>query len=78
LAASRQHMLEGQYESAAEGFGHLISQGHMVSEVITELEAFTASRPAVAPLYRTLGDAYMRAGKLQRALDAYRAALTQM
>jgi tetratricopeptide (TPR) repeat protein len=75
---SRQQLLEGRVEAAAEGFAHLVSGGRHIGDIITELEAYTAARGQAASLYRVLGDAYMRAGKLQRALDAYRSALTRM
>jgi hypothetical protein len=77
-STSRQQLLEGRVEAAAEGFAHLVSGGRHIGDIITELEAYTAARGQAASLYRVLGDAYMRAGKLQRALDAYRSALTRM
>jgi hypothetical protein len=78
LAHGRQRLAEGDLEGAAAALNHLVQGGRKLPEIITELEAATSSNPGATVLYRTLGDAYMRANQLQRALDAYRQALAQM
>jgi hypothetical protein len=78
FAASRQHLIEGGYEQAAEGFGYLVRKNHMVNEVVMELELFTSSHPGEPVMFSVLGDAYMKSNQMQKALDAYRLALTQM
>jgi tetratricopeptide (TPR) repeat protein len=79
FSMSRQQLIEGQYDQAADGFGYLVSKGHLVNEVVIELELFTSSHPSSVPvMFSVLGDAYMKSNQMQKALDAYRQALTQM
>jgi hypothetical protein len=68
----------GEPAEAQARFEYLIRSGHKLDEVIAELEAFTAHNPDSAVHFRLLGDAYMHAGRLQKALDAYRVALVKM
>jgi hypothetical protein len=78
LARSQQHMLDGDFETAAEGLEYLVASGQMVDDVIERLEDFAPNQPGATSLLRVLGDAYMRNNQLQKALDAYRQALGQI
>jgi hypothetical protein len=78
LAHSQQRMLDGDFETAAEGLSYLVSSGQMVDDVIERLEDFAPHQPGAASLLRVLGDAYMRNNQLQKALDVYRQALGQL
>jgi tetratricopeptide (TPR) repeat protein len=78
LARSQQHMLDGDFETAAEGLEYLVASGQMVDDVIERLEDFAPNQPGATSLLRVLGDAYMRSNQLQKALDAYRQALGQI
>jgi tetratricopeptide (TPR) repeat protein len=74
-----QAALQGNEPTEAQArFEHLIRSGHKLDEVIVELEAYLARNPDSPIFLRLLGDAYMRAGRLQKALDAYREALVKM
>ena len=61
----------GQYEA-------LVGAEAMLSEVEADLRALADAQPAVPQVRRILGDALMRLGRLQDALDTYRAALEQL
>lgn len=61
----------GQYQA-------LVSAEALLSEVEADLRALVAQRPALPQARRVLGDALMRQGRLQDALDTYRAALEQL
>jgi hypothetical protein len=78
LGLSRQRLAAGDFDAAADSLGHLIHGGHLLPEVIAELEGATFNNPGAITLFRTLGDAYMRDNQLQKALDAYRQALAQL
>ncbi|MDW8325084.1 MAG: tetratricopeptide repeat protein [Anaerolineales bacterium] len=74
-----QTALQSNEPAEAEArFEYLIRSGHKLDEVIVELEAYLARNPASPIFLRLLGDAYMRAGRLQKALDAYREALVKL
>jgi tetratricopeptide (TPR) repeat protein len=55
-----------------------IEAGEELVEIIDELEGRLATQGPDALLSRMLGDAYMRNGQLQRALEAYRGALKHL
>jgi hypothetical protein len=60
-----------QYQTLVENMGEL-------DNVTTDLLDLVTSRPPHPTLRRVLGDAYMRQGYLQEALDAYRGALDSL
>jgi cytochrome c-type biogenesis protein CcmH/NrfG len=49
----------------------LIKKGRLLDEVIQDLREAINHRPVDVITWQTLGDAYMRANRLQDALDAY-------
>ena len=49
----------------------LIKKGHLLDEVIHDLREAIYRYPVDVIIWQTLGDAYMRANRLQDALDAY-------
>jgi len=61
-------------EEALEAYTRVIRAGKFLESVIPDLEEHTEQWPH-ASTQRVLGDAYMRAGRLQEALDTYRRAL---
>jgi hypothetical protein len=69
---------EGNHAVAVEALDYLVTSGQLVNEVIAELENFTMNHPGASPLWRVLGDAYMRNNRLQKALEAYRQALDEL
>ncbi|MBK9055752.1 MAG: hypothetical protein IPL78_34090 [Chloroflexi bacterium] len=78
LAAARQLLQTRKYDEAITQYSGLLEQSASVSPLITELETVVDSHPAQPLLRRLLGDAYMRNGQLQKALETYRKALDQL
>jgi tetratricopeptide (TPR) repeat protein len=78
LERSRVQLIAGQEAFAFEGFGHLIKQGALLDAVTIDLERHVATGAPSALALRCLGDAYLKAGRLQNALDAYRQALDRL
>jgi len=52
-------------------YDKLIKKGRLLDEVVHDLLAAIDRFPVDAIVWQTLGDAYMRANRLQDALDAY-------
>jgi len=61
----------GDVGKAVELFSKLIKRGHMLDEIISELQESLYNYPVDFQLWQTLGDAYLRADRLQEALDTY-------
>lgn len=68
----------GDIESAADAYQKLIDEGESLPLVIADLETAVVDQPDKPVLNRLLGDAYMRNGQLQKALEAYRQALDHL
>ncbi len=68
---SKLELQRGNLIEAAQGYKKLIKKGKMLDEVIFDLREAQYSHPVDVVLWQTLGDAYMRANRLQDALDAY-------
>jgi cytochrome c-type biogenesis protein CcmH/NrfG len=54
-----------------EHYGKLIKRGKMLEEIIFDLREAQYRYPVEVSIMQTLGDAYMRANRLQEALDSY-------
>jgi Flp pilus assembly protein TadD len=68
---SKLELQRGNLTEAAQGYKKLIKKGKMLEEVIFDLREAQYSHPVDVVIWQTLGDAYMRANRLQDALDAY-------
>ncbi len=78
LQSVREALGGGEVESAMQGYAVLIEKGEGLNTLIADLEV-AANRHAGQPLVRRmLGDAYMRNGQLQKALETYRQALDRL
>ncbi len=78
LASARDALNAGQFDQAINEYAGLVEVGEGLNTLIADLEA-AAGRHKEKPLVRRmLGDAYMRNGQLQKALETYRQALDQM
>ncbi len=75
LALARELWRAGEFDESLDCYGDLLRAGRWVEEVIGDMEGYMQARPADPKVRRVLGDAYMRAGLLARALQAYREAL---
>jgi cytochrome c-type biogenesis protein CcmH/NrfG len=78
FAAARQLLQQRHYQEAMQTYSGLLETAPTVSPLITELEGAVDSHPSQPLLRRLLGDAYMRNGQLQKALETYRKALDQL
>jgi tetratricopeptide (TPR) repeat protein len=74
LSLARDLWRAEQQEDALEAYGRLIRYGEKLDDVIGDLEK-RAKKTEGAAARRALGDAYMKAGRLDEALDIYRRAL---
>ncbi len=62
---------QGDVSGAIKDFEQLLKRGKRLDEIITALEAADSIKPNDPEILQTLGDAYMRADRLQEALDTY-------
>jgi tetratricopeptide (TPR) repeat protein len=74
LSLARSLWRAEQQEEALDAYGRLIRSGEMLEEVISDLEKWNRKAEDAAA-QRALGDAYMKAGRLDEALDVFRRAL---
>jgi tetratricopeptide (TPR) repeat protein len=77
LALARALWQTGEREEALEAYYRVIRVGKFLDSVIPELEEYLEQWPSVG-MQRVLGDAYMKDGRLQDALDLYRLALESL
>lgn len=75
LQTARAALNRGAIEQAVQGYKQLIESGQGLGIIIPDLETAVQSNPKEPTIRRLLGDAYMRNGQLQKALDTYRQAL---
>ena len=68
---ARTAMTGNNLRGALDEYAKLIKRGRMLEEVIGDLRDATYSHPVDVVVWQTLGDAYMRAGRLQEALNSY-------
>lgn len=71
LAQARDLILRGEIPDALRVYGSLIRKGKMLEEVTFDLKEALYRFPVEVSIWQALGDAYMRANRLQDALDAY-------
>ncbi len=64
-------MGRGNIGAAIEVYAKLIRKGKSLEEITRDLRDALYRYPVEVPLWQVLGDAYMRANRLQEALDAY-------
>lgn len=71
LTQAQNELTRGNIPGAMESYGKLIKKGKMLDEIIFDLREALYRYPVEVPILQALGDAYMRANRLQDALDAY-------
>jgi hypothetical protein len=71
LAAAQKLLSFNNLAEAMKEYGKLIKRGRLLDEVIHDLREAQYRFPVDIIVWQTLGDAYMRANRLQDALDAY-------
>ena len=62
---------EGNIPAALEEYGKIIKKNRLLDEVIYDLREALVDYPIDISIIQMLGDAYMRAGRLQEAIDTY-------
>ncbi|HUF00275.1 MAG TPA: tetratricopeptide repeat protein [Anaerolineales bacterium] len=71
LGQARNELSGSNVSSALESYARLIKKGRFLDEVIYDLRDALYRFPVDVDIWQSLGDAYMRANRLQDALDAY-------
>lgn len=71
LARARQHLSEGDFGKASKDYSTVIKKKYELDTVISDLRMAADHFPAEAGLWQLLGDAYMRADRLDEAVEAY-------
>lgn len=71
LGQARNELSGSNVSGALESYSRLIKKGRFLDEVIFDLRDATYRFPVDVDIWQSLGDAYMRANRLQDALDAY-------
>ncbi len=71
LGQARGELAGANLNGTLESYGRLIKKGRFLDEVIYDLRDALYRFPVDVNIWQSLGDAYMRANRLQDALDAY-------
>ncbi len=71
LGDAQTQLGRGNIAAALDIYTKLIRKGKSLEEIIRDLRDALYRYPVEVPLWQSLGDAYMRANRLQEALDAY-------
>ncbi|MFQ3565941.1 MAG: hypothetical protein SNJ59_02975 [Aggregatilineales bacterium] len=78
LERARSKQQSGALEESLREYEKLVRQSEALEEVVNDLSTLVRIYKDNPVVYRILGDGLMRQGKLQAALDTYRAALNQL
>jgi hypothetical protein len=78
LQAARGALTGGDIDEALAGYQALVEAGSGLHTIISDLEKAASVHQDKPMVRRMLGDAYVRNGQLNKAIDTYRAALDQM
>ena len=78
VALARAYVRAGNLDASAQEYEQLARVPSVSGILVKDLEDLVASHPDRHALHRVLGDAYMRTGRLQDALNAYKEALTRL
>ncbi len=71
LSQAQAELSRGNIPAAMEIYGKLIKKGRLLDEVIFDLREALYRYPIEVIIWQALGDAYLRANRLQDSLDAY-------
>lgn len=71
LVTAKSELGRGNIAVALDIYSKLIRKGKSLEDIIRDLRDALYRYPVEMPIWQTLGDAYMRANRLQEALDAY-------
>lgn len=71
LGQARNELSRSNIPGALENYSRLIKKGRFLEDVIYDLREALYRYPVEVSIWQSLGDAYMRANRLQDALDSY-------
>ena len=71
LTRARQHLADGEFDKASKDYSTVIKKKYELDTVISDLRMAAEHFPTEQALWQLLGDAYMRADRLDEAVDAY-------
>ncbi|MCI0551580.1 MAG: tetratricopeptide repeat protein [Anaerolineae bacterium] len=71
LGSARNELSRSNIPGALDTYAKLIKKGRFLDEIIYDLRDALYRYPVEVSIWQSLGDAYMRANRLQDALDAY-------
>ncbi len=71
LLGAESELGRGNIAAALDLYARLIRKGKSLEDIIRDLRDALYRYPVEVPIWQALGDAYMRANRLQEALDAY-------
>jgi cytochrome c-type biogenesis protein CcmH/NrfG len=78
LSLARAYARQGTLDASLQEYERLAKVPALAETLIQDLVAVIETHPDRSAPRRVLGDAYMRAGRLQKALDAYKEALAKL
>ena len=78
LALARLYRDAARWDAARAQYEKLVKAGALVDAVIADIELAMEQQPADYATCLLLGDAYMKDGRLQKALNAYREAMSRL
>ncbi len=78
LSLARAYHKEGDREAAFDQYGKLIRSSRLLEMVIEDLERASREAPDQSAVWQLLGDAYVKASRLQKALESYQKALARL
>ncbi|MBN1246456.1 MAG: hypothetical protein JXC32_02305 [Anaerolineae bacterium] len=68
----------GEVQEAMQHYGRLIKSSAKTDDVMADLEAYVQTENVQSNVMRTLGDAYMKFGELDKALEIYNRAMDML
>lgn len=71
LAQARELLTRAEIPDALQVYGNLIRKGKLLEDITFDLKEALYRFPVEVSIWQALGDAFMRANRLQDALDAY-------
>jgi tetratricopeptide (TPR) repeat protein len=78
LALARAYREQEEFKAALEHYRRLIKSAALLDEIIADLVGVATERPDDHVTLTLLGDAYMKDGRLQEALEVYQKAMTEL
>ena len=78
LQSARASLQDGNINEALADYERVVRANDQLDAVVADVSKLLKKEKDNAAAYRVLGDALMRQGKLQAALDTYRRALNML